>query len=79
MERKNEDFSQNDLARMLRQPEAQELMARLRQMDGAALQQAVRQAMSGNTEEAKQLLTPLMQDPTVQDLTERMRNSHGGI
>ena len=79
MERKKTEFSQNDLARMLRQPEAQELMARLRQMDGAALQQAVRQAMSGNTEGARQLLTPMMQDPTVQSLASRMRENNGGI
>lgn len=79
MARKNEEFSQGDLARMLRKPEAQELMARLRQLDSAALQQAVQQAMRGNTEEAKQILTPMMQDPTVQDLAGRMRDSHGGI
>lgn len=75
---KNEDFSQTDLARLLRRPEAQELMARLRQLDSTALQQAVQQAMLGNTEGAKTLLTPLMQDQKVQDLTERMR-SNGGI
>lgn len=79
MERNNPEFSQSDLAKLLHQPEAQQLMSRLRQMDGAALQQAVRQAMSGNTEGAKKLLSPLMQDPTVQDLTTRMRDSHGGI
>lgn len=79
MERKNPEFSQSDLARMLRQPEARELMARLRQLDSAALQQAVQQAMSGNTEGAKELLTPMMHDPEVQHLTTRMRDSHGGI
>ena len=79
MVRKNEEFSQGDLARMLRKPEAQELMARLRELDSAALQQAVQKAMQGNTEEARSLLTPLMQDPTVQNLADRMRDSHGGI
>lgn len=79
MARKNEEFSQNDLARMMRRPEAQELMARLRQLDSSALQQAVQQAMRGNTDEAKELLTPLMRDPTVQDLAGKMRDSHGGI
>jgi len=79
MERNHADFSQSELARMLRQPEAQALMARLRQLDGSALQQAVRQAMSGNTEGARELLSPMMQDPTVQQLTNRMRESHGGI
>lgn len=79
MARKNDDFSQADLARLLRQPEAQELMARLRQLDSAALQQAVQQAMQGNTAQAKDLLTPLMRDPQVQNLAEKMRDSHGGI
>ena len=79
MARKNEEFSQSELARLLRQPEAQALMARLRELDGAALQQAAQQAMQGNTEGAKQLLTPLMRDPAVQDLAEKMRDSHGGI
>lgn len=79
MARKNDDFSQADLARMLRQPEARELMARLRQLDSEALQQAVHQAMQGNTAQAKDLLTPMMQDPQVQNLAERMRDSHGGI
>ena len=73
------NFSQSDLARMMRRPEAQELMARLRQMDSGALQQAVQQAMRGNTEDARELLTPLMQDPEVQGLADRMRDSHGGI
>ena len=79
MARKNEEFSQGDLARMMRKPEAQELMARLRQLDSTALQQAVQQAMRGNTDGARELLTPLMHDPTVQDLADRMRDSHGGI
>ena len=79
MARKNEDFSQDDLARLMQQPEAQALLNRLRQLDSTALQQAVHQAMKGNTEEAKHLLTPLIQDRQVQDLAERMRDGHGGI
>lgn len=79
MARKNEEFSQSDLARLMQQPEAQQLLERLRQLDSAALQQAVHQAMRGNTESAKNLLTPLMRDQQVQDLAERMRDSHGGI
>ena len=74
-----DNISQSDLVRMMRRPEAQELMARLRQLDSGALQQAVQQAMRGNTDGAKELLTPLMQDRAVQDLADRMRDSHGGI
>lgn len=76
---KYEDFSQADLAQILRRPETQELLNRLRQLDSAALSQAVHQAMQGNTEGAKQILTPLMQDPQVQSLSEQMRDQHGGI
>ena len=76
---KNQDFSQEDLAQILRRPETRALFDRLRQLDSQALQQAVHQAMSGNTEGAKQALSPLMQDPQVQSLTEQMRESHGGI
>lgn len=79
MARKNEEFSQSDLARLMQQPEAQQLLERLRQLDSAALQQAVHQAMRGNTDEAKNLLTPLMRDQQVQNLAEKMRDSHGGI
>lgn len=79
MERKNSDFSQTDLNRILQQPETRELLNRLRQLDSAALRQAVQQAMQGNTEQAKELLTPLMQDQQVQRLTEKMRDSHGGV
>ena len=79
MARKNEEFSQNDLAHLLRQPETQALMARLRELDTGTLQKAVQQAMSGNTEGAKDLLSPLMQDRQVQDLAKQMRENHGGI
>lgn len=73
------NFSQSDLTRMMQKPEAQALLARLRQLDSAALQRAVQQAMRGNTEGAKELLTPLMQDPDVQDLAGKMRNTNGRV
>ena len=79
MERKNQEFSQADLARIMGQPETKALLERLRQLDSNTLRNAVQQAMQGNTSQAQQLLTPLMQDPQVQDLTEKMRGSHGGI
>lgn len=76
---KNEEFSQNDLARLLRKPETKALLDRLRQLDSGALQQAVQMAMQGNAQGAQQLLTPLMQDPQVQELTDRVRDSYGGV
>ena len=79
MNGKNQDFSQEDLAQMLRRPEAQELLSRLRQLDSAALHNAVHQAMQGNTDSARQILTPMMQDPKIQSLAEQMRGGYGGI
>ena len=79
MFQKNGDFSQSDLARMLRQPEAQALLARLQQLDQSALQRAVDMAFKGDTAGAKDALSPLLQDDQVQRLSERMRDGNGGI
>ena len=79
MFQKNSDFSQSDLARMLRQPEAQALLARLQQLDQAALQNAVNLAFQGDTVGAQQALSPLLADGEVQKLSKQMRDGHGGI
>ena len=79
MFQKNGDFSQSDLARMLRQPEAQALLARLQQLDQAALQNAVNLAFRGDTAGAKDALSPLLQDGEVQRLSQQMRDGNGGI
>ena len=76
---KNHDFSQSDLAGLLRQPEAQALLERLKQMDPAALQNAVNMAFRGNTEGAKDALSPLLSDPEVQRLSGQLRDGHGGV
>ena len=76
---KNQDFSQSDLSRMLAQPEARALLERLKQMDAAALQNAVNLAFRGNTEGAKDALSPLLTDPEVQRLSQQMRDGHGGV
>ena len=62
MFQKNSDFSKSDLERMLRQPEAQALLARLQQLDQAALQNAVDKAFRGDAAGAKEALSPLLQD-----------------
>ena len=79
MFQKNGDFSKSDLARMLRQPEAQALLARLQQLDQAALQNAVDLAFRGDTAGAQQALGPLMADGEVQKLSQQMRDGNGGI
>ena len=79
MFQKNGDFSKSDLERMLRQPEAQALLARLQQLDQAALQNAVDKAFRGDTAGAKEALSPLLADRQVQQLSEQMRDGHGGV
>ena len=79
MFQKNGDFSKSELEQMLRSPEARTLLARLQQMDQAALQNAVNLAFSGNTAGAREALSPLLADQEVQQLTEQMRDSHGRI
>ena len=79
MFQKNSEFSQSELSRMLRQPEAQALLERLKQMDPAALQSAVNMAFRGNQEGARDALSPLLSDPEVQRLSKHMRDGHGGV
>lgn len=79
MFQKNGDFSKSDLDRMLRSPEAQALLARLQQLDQAALQNAVDKAFRGDTAGAKEALSPLLADRQVQQLSEQMRDGHGGV
>ena len=79
MFQKNGDFSKSDLERMLRSPEAQALLARLQQLDQAALQNAVDKAFRGDTTGAKEALSPLLADRQVQQLSEQMRDGHGGV
>ena len=79
MFQKNGDFSKSDLERMLRHPEAQALLARLQQLDQAALQNAVNLAFQGDAAGAKEALSPLLQDDEVKRLSDKMRDSNGGI
>lgn len=79
MFQKNGDFSKSDLERMLRSPEAQALLARLQQLDQSALQSAVDKAFRGDTAGAKEALSPLLADRQVQQLSEQMRDGHGGV
>ncbi len=79
MMKNNSDFSKEDLMQMLRQPETQALISRLQQLDSAAIETAAKMAADGNTEGAKNLLSPLLQDKQVQDLTQQLRDQHGRI
>lgn len=77
MWKNSEDFSKRDLARLLASPEAKALAAMLQQMDTDTLNKAAAAASQGNPEQAKELLSPLMGDPKVQELISRMEENNG--
>ena len=77
MWKKNDDFSQPDISRLLATKEAMALAAMLRQMDTDTLSRAAALASQGNTAQARELLAPLMNDPKVRDLICRMEGSNG--
>ena len=79
MFQKNGDFSKSELEQMLQSPEARALLAKLQQLDQAALQQAVDRAFRGDTHGAKEALSPLLADDEVQKLSRRMRDGNSGI
>ncbi len=79
MLKNNSEFSREKLLELLRQPQAQALFARLRQLDPEALQQAAQKAAQGDAQGAASTLSHLTQDETVRQLTEEMRHSNGGV
>ncbi len=79
MMNKNNDFSSAEWMKMLRQPQTQALIARLQQLDSSTIEAAAQLAANGDTEGAKALLSPLLKDEQVQNLTQQLREQHGGI
>lgn len=74
---KNNDFSTPSPAQLLSNPQVQKLMAHLQTMDPELLRQAASLASSGHTAEAQQLLSPIINDAQVQQLTQEMRDNNG--
>lgn len=79
MWKKNDDFSKEDLSRLLNTPQAMALAAMLQKMDPNQLARAAEAAQAGDAQRAKQLLSPLMQDPKAADLLKQLEEKHGGI
>ena len=79
MWKKNNDFSSEELSKMLNSPQAMALAAMLQTMDPATLSQAAAAAGQGDPETAKKLLSPLLNDPKVKGLLSQMGGNHGGV
>ena len=72
MAEKNIPFSQSDLAALARSPAGQALFTRLRQSNEAQLQQAMTLAASGNMAGAGAVLAPLLSDPSIRAMVDRL-------
>ena len=72
MAEKNVPFSQADLAAMARSPAGQALFAQLRQNNEDKLQKAMTLAASGDMNGAGAILAPLLSDPGIKQLVDRL-------
>ena len=72
MQKDFSNFSMKDMAKLANSPEGQKLIALLQQSDTSSLQNAVDQAKSGNYEQAKQILTPLLSSPEIQKIIQQL-------
>lgn len=67
-----------DFSSLLSSKDARALASLLGRMDPALLSQAARAASGGDPEEARRLLGPVMEDPQIRELLERMGGQYGG-
>ena len=72
MQKKNQDFSMEDVMRLAKSPAGQKLMAMLQKGDSAAVEQAVSAAKSGNYAKASQTLSAMLSSPEAQKLMEEL-------
>ncbi|MBE7001957.1 MAG: hypothetical protein E7421_04575 [Ruminococcaceae bacterium] len=68
MEKKNQDFSMEEIMRLAKSPAGQQLIAMLKQRDNTKLEQAVTQAKSGDYSQATQTLKTMLSSPEAQRL-----------
>ena len=65
-------FRPQDLARILGSAEGRRLMALLQQDGGIRLRAAIAAGSAGNTEEAKNLIAPLLDSPEARELLQKL-------
>lgn len=72
MQKKTQDFSQEDIIRFAQSPAGQQLIAMLRQGDSGRLQQAISQAQAGNYTGASQILNDMLSSAQAQKLLKEL-------
>lgn len=76
MQKNYDDFSMQQAMRMAASPAGQQLLALLKRMDSAALQQAAAQVSAGDMEKAKAALQQFMASPQAQQLLKELGGNH---
>lgn len=72
MQKNSNNFSMEDAFRLANTPAGKQLLSILQQSDTGALQNAMEQASSGNYDQAKKVLGPLLNSPDVQKLLQQL-------
>lgn len=66
------NFNMVEIMKMAQSPAGQQLLCLLQQKGGAELQQAMTKASAGDYEQAKQMLSSLLQDPDAKKLMDTL-------
>ena len=77
MEENSINFSMQDIMRLAGTPAGQELLNYLQQKNQKQLQMAIAHAVSGNMDQAKEIISQLITDPTARKLVEQLGGNHG--
>lgn len=72
MQKKNQDFSMDEVMRLAQSPAGQQLLAMLKQADSSKLEQAVTQAKTGDYSQAGQTLNAMLSSPEAQKLLKEL-------
>lgn len=72
MDKKNQDFSREEVLRLAKSPAGQQLLAMLQQKDSEKLDQAMTQAKAGDFSKASQTLSNLLSSPEAQKLIKEL-------
>lgn len=72
MQKKNQDFSMEEIMRLAKSPAGQQLIALLKQKDTAKLEQAVSQAKLGDYAQAGKTLSAMLSTPEAQVLLKEL-------
>lgn len=72
MQKKNPDFSMEEVMKLAKSPAGQQLLAMLRQQDSAKLEQAAAQAKTGDYKHASQTLSAMLSSPEAQRLLKEL-------